>query len=371
MMKNIFKKFKKDEIGEPPWDYEFIYYLHENEYPKYLKKIFEYRTGDELPLKYDFKLHNWIIDKKRCKTFNQKIQWIKLYGITDLMRDCTDKVKVRDYVREKIGAEYLKPLLQVIPGCHCEDEHSEAELCTALPVCERRSDDSGSGRNDSLERKQFQDSEAIQPIEKNEDVTTYFDKINWEKLPNSFVIKCSHGCKWHYIIKNKEEYLNTPRLFYITRGHITGYLEQEFWCYYGFEMQYKGIEPKILIEPLLRENINTKGAQIQVYCFNGLPKLFIKFHAEDEVTLYDENLNITEDLFNSDERKVNIKADEFIKQTVELSKSLSKDFLFVRVDWMIYQNKLYFEELTFTPYSGFYEFKDRNAEIKLGNLIKL
>ncbi len=60
----------KDEIGEPPWEYDFLYNLHESELPKYLKKIFKYRTGGDLPLKYDFKLHNYIIDKNKCKTFN-------------------------------------------------------------------------------------------------------------------------------------------------------------------------------------------------------------------------------------------------------------------------------------------------------------
>ncbi len=166
-MKNFFKFIQKEKISNPPWDYNFLLNLEESEYPRYLAKLFKFNTGENLSLCFDFKMHNGIINKKKCKTFNQKIQYIKLYGITDLIRNCTDKVKVRDYVKEKIGAEYLKPVLEIIPECHCEDERSEAELCTALPVCERRSDDSGSGRNDSLERKQFQDSEAIQPIENN------------------------------------------------------------------------------------------------------------------------------------------------------------------------------------------------------------
>ena len=124
---SIFEKWKqglqwmkiKDEIGEPPWEYDFLYNLPICEYPKYLKKIFKYRTGEDLPLlkEWSFKSGECIykINKKKLKTFNQKIQWIKLYGITDLMRDCTDKVKVRDFVKEKIGEEYLKPVLQIIP----------------------------------------------------------------------------------------------------------------------------------------------------------------------------------------------------------------------------------------------------------------
>ena len=95
--------------------------LDEKEYPRYLAKLFKLNTGENLPLKWNFKKQAWEIDKNKCKTFNQKIQWIKLYGVTDLMRECTDKIKVRDYVKEKIGEEYLKPVLQIIHSCHSEN----------------------------------------------------------------------------------------------------------------------------------------------------------------------------------------------------------------------------------------------------------
>ncbi len=128
-MKNIIEFFRKNDIGEPPWEYDFLYNLPESEYPKYLAKIFNYRTGEKLPLKFDLKNKTWIIDKRKCKTFNQKIQWIKLYGVTDLMRKCTDKVAVRDYVAEKIGSEYLKPVLQVIPD---DKETDYGHICPPL-----------------------------------------------------------------------------------------------------------------------------------------------------------------------------------------------------------------------------------------------
>ena len=83
------RKFQ-DGIGEPPWEYNHLINLEESEYPKYLAKLFYLNTGKKLPLR------KRIIDKRKCKTFNQKIQWIKLYGITPLMRTCTDKVAVRD-----------------------------------------------------------------------------------------------------------------------------------------------------------------------------------------------------------------------------------------------------------------------------------
>ncbi len=358
-MKNIFNFLIKNDIGNPPWDYYFLQNLDEKEYPNYLAKLFNLNTGEKLPLKYDFKTNEWVIDKNKCKTFNQKIQWIKLYGITDLMRDCTDKIKVRDYVAEKIGSESLKPVLKI-----CDN----------------------------------------------------FDEIDFNKIPNAFVIKCNHGCKWQYIIKDKKQFLNNQKLFQAVNPKITGWLEQEYWCWGGFEMQYAtsrrmespdstlrvrtrfsednvndrtksevnnlserkgcqdGIEPKILIEPLLRDEIDKHPLEIEVYCFNGEPKIFVnvKYKEKREICYYDENFNFIDLLLHPDgnNKIIKEKADNLLYRTIDLSIKLSKDFSFVRVDWIIYKNQLYFNELTFTPYSGFIKF-DKNWNLKLGKYMRI
>ena len=405
------RKFQ-DEIGEPPWDYYFLQNLDEKEYPRYLAKLFYLNTGERLPLRHG------VIDKKKLKTFNQKIQWIKLYGVTPLMRDCTDKVKVRDYVKEKIGEEYLKPVLQIIPNnTSVIANHNSILGGEAIQRNLRKGEtrvnegiayDSDSEVCDLPERQQIQRQEEVEkktmnensgiksefqnvdchgtqnvvvprlrfpkfqfrenrvfaeyndgaPVfkdndNKNYDVSAYFDQINFDKLPDSFVIKTNHGCKWQYIIKNKNEFLSNKRLFDIVKRNITGWLEQEYWCWNGFELQYKGIEPKILIELLMRNNIDKNLDGIQVYCFKGKIKYLIKILSNNQIAIWDENLNITNDIYGFEENKIILEADNLIKQTLKLSMDLSKDFNFVRVDWIIYQNKLYFEELTFTPYSGF------------------
>ena len=71
------------------------------------------------------------------------------------------------------------------------------------------------------------------------------------------------------------------------------------------------------------------------------------------------------DLYNQNNYKVSV------MKILELSEELAKEFDFVRVDWMLYQNKLYFEELTFTPYSGFIKFLNEKFNFRLGNLLKL
>ncbi len=162
--------------------------------------------------------------------------------------------------------------------------------------------------------------------------------------------------KWHYIIKDKEEYLKNKRLVEITRRNITGWLEQEFWIWGGFEMQYRGIKPKILIEPLLRNDINKNTEEIQIFCFSGIPKLIIRIEegTDNKTTLYDEQLNIINDTFSPGDININRPKDNLINKALVLSIKLTKYFNFVRVDWIVYKKEIYFEELTFTPFSGFH-----------------
>ena len=290
MLKNLLNFFKRSNVTEPPYDYYFLLNLDKSEYPKYLKKLYKFYTGRNLNLNHP-------------KTFTEKIQYIKLYNATPLKTRCTDKILVREYVNEKIGNKYLKPVLQI-----CDN----------------------------------------------------FDEIYFANLPNSFVIKCNHGCKWQYIIKDKFEYLNNRKITEITRKQISGWLEQDYSFFNGFELNYHGIQPKLLIEPLLRDKFNKNVEEIQVYCFNGVPKLFLRIEegTNDRTTLYDENLKILHEVLSENDYNIHRPKDNTLELTSILSKQLSKYFLFVRVDWMLFQNRLYFAELTFTPYSGFNTFSN-------------
>ena len=371
-MLNFFKLIKKkfqDEIGNPPWDYYFLQNLPESEYPKYLAKLFYLNTGEKLPLRHG------VIDKKKLKTFNQKIQWIKLYGVTPLMRDCTDKVKVREYVKEKIGEEYLKPVLQIIPNkshetmhCHCEQvsdnlglARQSGDISNDIPDC--RVAQMTAAPRLRFPKFQFRENWVLAEYNDGESnaVSTYFDKIDFDKLPNSFVIKTNHGCKWQYIIKNKEEFLQNKRLFELVKRNITGWLEQDYCFWGGFELNYRGIKPKILIEALMREERDKDPVKINVYCFNEVPKIIIKFFDENKMNIWDENLKRLGNIFNFKEKivKSEVKSRILMNEVLNLSIKLSQKFNFVRCDWMIYKNKIYFEELTFTPYSGFHKFKTK------------
>ncbi len=294
---------KKDDIADPPYDYDFLISLDEKEYPKYLAKGFYQQTGEEL-------------DLKNPKTFNQKIQWLKLNDTTPLKTTLTDKVLVRNFIKEKIGEEYLKPVLWV-------------------------------GRS--------------------------FDEIPFDELPNSIIIKCNHGCKWHFRIKDKRIFLNSKQMFDIVKERFDGWMSQTFFPWAGFEMQYKNIIPQIIIEPLMLDNIDEKPNEIEVYCFNGEPKIFqkIKYLHPPEVSVYDEKYNNIDLKFMSVYKVVNEKAGDNLKLAVMLSNKLCGGFKLVRVDWLLYQNKIYFNEMTFTPFSGNYNFPDNSWNIKLGNMLDL
>lgn len=301
-------KFKKllpqnKGIPEPPYEYDFLLNLPESEYPKYLTKIFKVMTGDNLNL-------------KNPKTFNEKIQWLKLYDSTSLKSRLTDKVLVREWIKNKIGEEYLKPCLQI---------------CNS------------------------------------------FNDINFDNLPNAFIIKCNHGCKWHFKIKDKEKFLNDKNMYNSIKIIFSGWLKQAFFPWGGFEMQYKDIEPKLIIEPVLSDIDNNTPEETEIYCFNGQPKFIqkIKYSFSTACTVFDENLKETDFSFNKNYIKTHFEIDENLKETIKLSEKLADGFKLVRIDWLNYKNRIYFNEMTFTPFSGFFDFADKKIDKKLGDMLDL
>lgn len=297
-------KIRKD-IGEPPYEYDLLVSLDEKEYPKYLKRMFKANTGKNLNLKHP-------------KTFSEKIQWLKLYDVTPLKTQLTDKVLVRDWVKDKIGSEYLKPVLQI-----CKS----------------------------------------------------FDEIDFSKLPDSFIIKANNGCKWHYKIKNKQKFIETKELFDYIKMRFDNWMIQTFFPWGGFEMQYKDIKPQIIVEPVMENSNSRSSVEYEVYCFNSEPELLNKVYntmPRFQVYAYNKDYSVSPVKINS-EYIYNYDApiDDNLKKAAELSKVLSKDFKFVRVDWLVYEDKFYFNEMTFTPLAGFYRFEDPRWDIEFGKKLKL
>lgn len=305
--KDVYYQHALRNNGAAVFEYSFLINLPEKSYVELLKKAYFYKTGQKLNL-------------RNPKNINEKIQWLKVYDNKPIKTLLTDKILVRDWVSDKIGEKYLKPIFQV---------------CST------------------------------------------FDEIDFNSLPDSFVVKCNHGCKWNYIVKNKTNYLSNNKLFIFTRERINGWLSQNFFGWSDFETQYKNINPKVFVEKLMRENVEETQPEIEVWCFNSKPlivqKTKITVNEQKIVSTYDENLNNIDLKFIQTQIIQNEDADEFVKKAVELSKELSTDFKFVRIDWTVYKNQLYFMEMTFTPFSGFFIFEEKykNWYLKLGKMLNL
>ena len=282
--------------------------LNEKDYPYYLSQAYLVKTGQKLNLRHP-------------KTLNEKIQWLKLFDNKQQKSELTDKVLVRDRVREKIGDEYLKPVLWI---------------------------------------------------------GDKFDDIPFNSLPFSFVVKANHGCKWQFVIKNKQEFLNKKDLFNSAKMYMENWLIQSFFGWSDFETQYLTIKPKIIIEPLLVENGNEHPLEIEVWCFNGKAKIIQKCKINDKhthriINSYNEKFEEFNIKFFENNEICHNEPDELLKEAKNLSERLAQGFKFVRIDWMIYENKLYFAEMTFTPHSGFIFFTDHHNELqrKLGKMLNL
>lgn len=249
------------------------------------------------------------LDFKNPKTFNQKLQWLKLYNRKDEYTKMVDKYLVREYIKEKIGEDYLIPLLGVY---------------------------------------------------------THFDEIPFHELPNAFVIKCTHDSGGVVICEDKNHFD-----FEKAKKKINTCLKRNYY-YRGREWPYKNIEPKIIIEKYM-------GNDLKDY-------KFMCFHGEVKCSFVCSNRNTKEGLhvtfFDLDFHKMpferhypssieEIQKPIHYQKMLELSAILSKNIPFVRVDFYEIDGKIYFGELTFFPGNGTEEFTPRKYDELLGEWIIL
>ena len=254
-----------------------------------------------------------ILNLDNPQTFNEKIQWMKLYDSTQLKTRLADKYLVREWVKEKIGEEYLIPLLGVWDN---------------------------------------------------------FDEIDFDKLPNQFVLKCNHGCGYNIIVKDKSNFdINEAR------GKINSWMREDFAFKGGFEMHYSDIPHKIIAEKYI-ENSNNDLYDYKVWCFNGKAH-YIQFLTERYIdgiktTFYDTKWNKLDFVnFLPRDTKTNPKPEK-LDLLIQLCEKLAQGFNYVRIDFYITnEGCIYFGEMTFTPASGTHDWDPKSTNLKLGQLIEL
>ncbi|EPB8187127.1 ATP-grasp fold amidoligase family protein [Clostridium perfringens] len=244
------------------------------------------------------------------KTFNEKINWMKLNYKNEKATICADKYEVRKYLEDRGYKWLLNDLIGVYENV---------------------------------------------------------DEIDVDKLPNRFVLKATHGSGWNLIVKNKNNIKWNP-----WKLIMKSWLKQNFY-YYGREWVYKNMKPRIICEKYL-EDRNGELLDYKVYCFNGEPK-FIQVDVDrfgnHTGNYYDINWNDMPFQYDDENSGRIIDKPKNLKEILDISRDLSKEFPHVRVDFYEVNGNLYFGELTFFTASGTAKFKPEKYDEIVGSWLKL
>lgn len=250
-------------------------------------------------------------------TFNEKLNWIKLYDKNELIPVCADKYMVRRYVEECGYKELLNDLLW---------EGFDAR------------------------------------------------EIPFDKLPPQFVIKVTHGSGLNIICKNKAD-LNIKH----TVKRLNRWLKQKYLLCYG-ECFYGKVRPRIIIEQFLSEDGVAVPDDYKLYYFNNINGQgdvgFTGVHkgrfAHHTMTLYDADWNRMEGVSYGYPFETGLQAQpKHYAEMVEITRVLAQPFLHARVDFYIIRDRLYLGEITFTCSSGYARIKPYEFDVKLGSWIRL
>ena len=259
------------------------------------------------------------------KTFQDKINWLKVYDSTELKSKCADKILVHEYSKEKLGKDICIPIIK---------EYNNI----------------------------------------------YEFTLDWKNIPDNCVIKCNHGSGYMIVCKEKSKLNKDDCIKKLnTWLHINYGLD-----HWGYQLHYAKIKPKIFTEVLMKnDNSNKLLINYKFLCFNGVPKIIEIYQSDgpendtrEQMNFYDLDFNLLNisqwhhdnNPFRKDKKPINY------DKMIEYAKLLSADFKFVRVDFYEINNQIYLGELTFTPNNGFVKFnndKKYHTSEYLGNLLSL
>lgn len=246
------------------------------------------------------------------RTFNEKMQWLKLYDSTPLKTRLADKYLVREWIKEKIGEQYLIPLIGVYDK---------------------------------------------------------FDDIDFDKLPNQFVMKCNHGSGWNIIVKDKSQ-LNLAE----AKQKMDRWMATDYSILCGYELHYRNIVPKIIIEKYMEE-VATALYDYRFFCSYGdVKQIWLDVYSgtpNHKRKIYDRNWNELNITVKWPRLETPVEKPQKLADMIRFAEILSKEFSLVRVDFYLIGNHIYFGEMTFTSMSGIGQFNPEKEDLKLGNMIKL
>lgn len=252
------------------------------------------------------------LDLKNPVKYNDKLQWLKLYWYDPYAKECADKYTVRPIIEKVIGSEYLNELYAIYDSVY---------------------------------------------------------DINIDKLPNSFVLKVTSGSGFNIICldKNKINWENEVK-------KIQRWMNFDY-SLKGREWVYKDLKPRIICEKYLSDEHGNPPMDYKIYCFNGIPRIIqvdIDRFGSHKQNFYDIDWNFRDVRIWCD-NNINYEIPKPInlEKMIDISRTLSKPFPHVRVDFYNLNGLIIFGELTFFHLNGYAKFKDENLEIEMGNWLDL
>ncbi len=280
-----------------------------------LHRLARFIKDDETYLKwyYFFPMKRWP-DLKNPKSFNEKLQWLKIHDKNPAYSIMVDKYEVKKYIGGLLGQEYVIP---------------------TLGVWDR------------------------------------FEDIDFDSLPQQFVLKCTHDSGGLIICKNKN-LLDIES----ARKKIDKCLKKDYYLETR-EYPYKNVKPRIIAEEYMVQSSASSLNDYKVLCFSGRAKL-IEYHVDRFTD------NHTQDFYDAEWNKTSITQEEYsavsdycapkpvcLEEMIRLSELITKDMAHCRVDWYEINGKLLFGEITFFDGSGIAAFDNYADDLMLGSWIDL
>ena len=271
--------------------------------------------ADELFIRLKWKrIMGYSIDLKNPKTYNEKLQWLKLYDRRPEYITMVDKYAVKDYVAKIIGDKYIIPTIGVW---------------------------------DNVE------------------------DIDFDSLPPQYVLKCTHDSGGVVICKDKNKFDRVAAINKLRKG-----LKQSFY-YDTREWPYKNVKPRIIAEQYMEDELTQELRDYKFFCFDGEVKaLFIasdrmKEGEETKFDFFDKDYNHLPLTNGHPNAEVLPQRPICFEEMKVLAAKLSKDLPHVRVDLYEVNGNVYFGELTFFHWSGMVPFEPAEWDLKFGELIQL
>lgn len=270
---------------------------------------------DKLYLRWMFRLRTgYKLDLDNPKTFNEKLQWLKLYNRKPEYAQMVDKFLVKKLVAGILGQECIIPTLGVYNSA---------------------------------------------------------DEIDFDALPNQFVLKCTHDSGLAFICKDKAKFNRADAIKKLNQSLKHNY----YWL--SREWPYKNVKPRIIAEKYMIDDSISELRDYKFFCFNGRVEYFkVDFDRfiKHRANYFDRNGNVMPfgEVACLPDYDRDIKLPDTLSRMIEIAEQLSKNIgPFARIDLYSANDKIYFGEITFFPAGGFGKFTDAQWDKNLGDLICL